>query len=97
MIKKWNSLTLVFLILTILAIGAALDNIFWPKLVQAGQKKTTKNTSLNQWEYKVIGGARDLGELLGEANMLGAQGWELISISKLEGYDIVALLKRPKS
>ena len=60
-----------------------------------------RSSSMKQtWEYQLIGDAGGKTDLMAQMNKLGAEGWELVSVTIVPGGPAVvytvAYLKRPK-
>ena len=73
-----------------LTLAAAAAIIFAGGLAAYGQTQTT------MWEYTVVG-TPVVGQMEGQLNRLGAQGWELVSVTSPNVNIFIAVLKRPKS
>lgn len=81
-------------------IGSAWNMRSSPRKTQARQTATNRKTAIQKWEVHVIVAANHAA-VAKEANTLGDQGWELVSVvvNAPEGspFRYVAYFKRPKS
>jgi len=98
-IKRYRWVSILVLLVTAM-IGAAGNMRSSPCKAQAQQTATGRKTVLQKWEVHVIV-AGTAAAVAKEANTLGDQGWELVSVvvDAPEGspFRYVAYFKRPKS
>ncbi len=99
MYRKKFSWILVLALLATVMIGLAWDMRSSTRKTQAQQTVTTRKTTLQKWEVHVTM-AYDSSAVAKEANTLGDQGWELVSVVVEWAAGpprYVAYFKRPKS
>ena len=95
--KRKYGFILAALIVAYTMVGTAVNKVFTIHSVQAQQSKIIKRRGAPQYEARVVNSATAQG-LADEANKLGEQGWELVSVIIDDGkgyaFPYTAYLKR---